>query len=107
MYHSKAAEVIEPLDPPRLPAFERALFEFARPTTVIVTTPNRDYNTQWPSLPAGRFRHPDHRFEWSRAEFQSWARRIAQQYGYAVDFAPIGPADPLVGPPAQMGVFTL
>jgi 3' terminal RNA ribose 2'-O-methyltransferase Hen1 len=98
-------EVIEHLDPPRLAAFERVLFEFARPQTVVLTTPNREYNVIWESLPAGNFRHPDHRFEWTRAEFQAWANRVAARHGYSVRFLPVGPEDPANGPPTQMGVF--
>ena len=98
-------EVIEHLDPPRLSAFERVLFEFARPNFVVLTTPNREYNTQWESLPAGRFRHPDHRFEWTRPEFQIWANGIADRFGYSVTFLPVGPVDNSVGAPTQMGVF--
>jgi len=99
-------EVIEHLDPPRLAAFERVLFEFAQPQTVVITTPNKEYNVMWPDLPAGKFRHRDHRFEWTRAEFQAWAARIAELFGYTVQFAPIGPEDTAVGAPSQMGVFT-
>ena len=99
-------EVIEHLDPPRLAAFERVAFEFARPGTVVLTTPNAEYNVQWPSLPAGRFRHRDHRFEWTRAEFEAWANRVAERFGYAVRFAPIGPVDANIGAPTQMGIFT-
>jgi 3' terminal RNA ribose 2'-O-methyltransferase Hen1 len=99
-------EVIEHLDPPRLAAFERVAFEFARPGTVLITTPNAEYNVRWPSLPAGRFRHRDHRFEWTRAEFEAWARGVAERFGYAVRFAPVGPVDPEVGAPTQMGIFT-
>jgi 3' terminal RNA ribose 2'-O-methyltransferase Hen1 len=98
-------EVIEHLDPPRLSAFERVLFEFARPKTVVLTTPNSEYNVMWESLPAGEFRHADHRFEWTRTEFQDWARRIANQHGYNVRFLLIGPMDEMVGAPTQMGVF--
>ena len=98
-------EVVEHLDPPRLSAFERVLFEFARPQTVVLTTPNREYNVTWETLPAGQFRHPDHRFEWSRAEFQAWAKGVADKYGYAVRFLPVGPEDAAVGSPTQMGVF--
>jgi 3' terminal RNA ribose 2'-O-methyltransferase Hen1 len=98
-------EVIEHLDPARLTAFERVLFEHARPGTVVVTTPNAEYNVRWASLPAGRFRHRDHRFEWTRAEFESWADGIATRYGYTVSFAPIGPVDPEVGSPTQMAIF--
>ncbi|MCD0389262.1 hypothetical protein, partial [Acinetobacter baumannii] len=63
-------EVIEHLDPPRLSAFERVVFEFSRPSTVVLTTPNREYNVMWETLPAGAVRHADHRFEWDRQEFQ-------------------------------------
>jgi hypothetical protein len=99
-------EVIEHLDPPRLAAFERAVFEFARPESVVLTTPNAEYNVKWPKLPAGRFRHKDHRFEWTRQEFAAWTRGIADRFGYNVDVRPVGEADPLVGPPSQMGVFS-
>lgn len=98
-------EVIEHLDPPRLTAFERVVFEFAKPKTVVVTTPNREYNTMWESLPAGQFRHSDHRFEWTREEYQEWANGICERYGYSVRFLPVGPEDEIVGAPTQMGVF--
>lgn len=99
-------EVIEHLDPPRLAAFERVVFEFAHPQTVMITTPNQEYNPTWSQLPAGKFRHHDHRFEWTRAEFQAWAEEICQRFGYQAQFLPIGPNDPLVGSPTQMGIFT-
>ncbi len=98
-------EVIEHLDPPRLAAFERVLFEFARPETVVVTTPNREYNVMWETLPTGKFRHKDHRFEWTREEFQTWAETICRRFGYSVRFLPIGPEDENVGSPSQMAVF--
>jgi len=100
-------EVIEHLDPPRLAAFERVAFEFARPATVVLTTPNAEYNVKWPSLPAGRFRHRDHRFEWTRDEFERWASGVAVRFGYGVRFLPIGPIDDDVGAPSQMAIFTL
>jgi 3' terminal RNA ribose 2'-O-methyltransferase Hen1 len=98
-------EVIEHFDPPRLAAFERVLFEFARPRTVVLTTPNREYNVTWQSLPAGKFRHPDHRFEWDRSEFQQWSRGIAERYNYSVRFVAVGPESDTLGSPTQMGVF--
>ena len=98
-------EVVEHLDPPRLAAFERVLFEFARPTTIVLTTPNREYNVLWESLPAGNLRHGDHRFEWTRAEFQDWAKRVAERFGYGVRFLPIAPEDAVLGSPTQMAVF--
>ncbi|MFB9320926.1 3' terminal RNA ribose 2'-O-methyltransferase Hen1 [Cryptosporangium minutisporangium] len=98
-------EVIEHLDPSRLPALGRTLFGAARPRSVLVTTPNADYNVRYPSLPAGRFRHPDHRFEWTRAQFREWAGSVASEYGYQVRYLPIGDEDPELGPPTQLAVF--
>jgi 3' terminal RNA ribose 2'-O-methyltransferase Hen1 len=100
-------EVIEHLDPPRLASFERVLFEFAKPKTVVVTTPNVEYNVKFPTLPAGKFRHRDHRFEWTRQQFREWAERVAERFGYALRFEPVGPDDPQVGSPTQMGVFNV
>ncbi|MFF0742253.1 3' terminal RNA ribose 2'-O-methyltransferase Hen1 [Streptomyces sp. NPDC004111] len=100
------SEVIEHLDLPRLPALEYAVFGAARPGTVVVTTPNVEYNVRWESLPAGRVRHGDHRFEWTREEFRTWADSVAERHGYGVGFLPVGPDDPEVGPPTQMAVFT-
>jgi hypothetical protein len=99
--------VIEHFDPPRLTAFERVLFEYARPHTVIVTTPNVEYNVKFETLPDGKMRHRDHRFEWTRAEFQAWAQRVANRFGYSVRFLAVGPDDPVVGSPTQMGVFNI
>lgn len=102
-----AVEVIEHLDQSRLSAFERVLFEFARPSTVILTTPNFEYNPNFEGLPAGQFRHRDHRFEWTRQEFETWACRVSEQQGYSVAFLSVGDEDPVTGPPTQMGVFSL
>jgi 3' terminal RNA ribose 2'-O-methyltransferase Hen1 len=99
-------EVIEHLDSPRLAGFERVLFEFARPTTVVITTPNVEYNVKFENLPAGKLRHKDHRFEWTRSEFQAWANRVAERFGYSVQFLPVGSEDLDVGAPTQMGVFS-
>ncbi len=98
-------EVVEHLDPPRLSAFERALFEFARPGTVVLTTPNREYNVKWENVGFDRLRHPDHRFEWTRQEFRKWAEVVAGRHSYTVRFLPAGPVDELVGAPTQLGVF--
>ena len=99
-------EVIEHQDPPRLAAFERVLFEFARPQTVVTTTPNVEYNVKFETLAAGSMRHRDHRFEWTRSEFQAWAASICARFGYAARFLPIGPEDAVVGSPTQMAIFT-
>ena len=99
-------EVIEHLDEPRLAAFERVLFECARPPRIVITTPNAEYNVRFATLPAGQMRHKDHRFEWTRAQFETWAHAVAERFGYTVTFKPIGTWDDEVGAPTQMGVFT-
>jgi 3' terminal RNA ribose 2'-O-methyltransferase Hen1 len=99
-------EVIEHLDADRLPALAKVLFGAARPATVIVTTPNADYNVLFPNLAPGAMRHPDHRFEWTRAQFRDWAGRIAEDFGYIAAFADIGALDEALGAPTQMAVFT-
>lgn len=98
-------EVVEHVDPPRLPALAQAVFGAARPGAVVVTTPNSEYNVRFETLRAGAFRHPDHRFEWTRAEFRDWAEAVCRTYAYAVEFRPIGPDDSEVGSPTQLAVF--
>lgn len=98
-------EVIEHLDENRLATLVRVVFEFARPTTVILTTPNRDYNPLFETLDAGSFRHSDHRFEWNRAEFQDWAAHVAENHQYEVNFKPIGEEHAEFGAPSQMAIF--
>jgi len=98
-------EVIEHLDAARLAAFERAVFEFARPQTVVITTPNVEYNVRFETLTPGAFRHADHRFEWTREQFQTWSRRVGERFGYGVRFLPVGPEDAALGAPTQMGIF--
>ncbi len=98
-------EVIEHLEPDRLPALERVVFEFAQPAACIVTTPNAEYNATFEGMRPGQMRHPDHRFEWTRAEFQGWAEAVAGRNGYTVAFAPIGDEHPQLGAPTQMAVF--
>jgi 3' terminal RNA ribose 2'-O-methyltransferase Hen1 len=99
-------EVIEHVEPDRLPLVERVVFGEAHPATVVVTTPNADYNPLFANLAAGAFRHPDHRFEWTRAEFQAWADRIGSTYGYRSAMSGIGRQDEALGAPTQMAVFT-
>jgi 3' terminal RNA ribose 2'-O-methyltransferase Hen1 len=98
-------EVIEHLDESRLAALSRVVFEFARPRLVLITTPNSEYNIKFENLPTGKFRHHDHRFEWTRVEFQTWATAICQQFNYTVSFMDIGEIDPAVGAPTQMAIF--
>lgn len=98
-------EVIEHVDPSRLDALQRSVFAHSRPETVIVTTPNAEYNVRYLDLPAGEFRHRDHRFEWTRAQFRDWAEAAARTHGYSVRYLPVGPEDPDLGPPTQLALF--
>ncbi|MEM7040849.1 MAG: 3' terminal RNA ribose 2'-O-methyltransferase Hen1, partial [Bacteroidota bacterium] len=99
-------EVIEHMEPNRLRTLQLSVFRYAKPKHVFITTPNVEYNVRFETLPAGKFRHADHRFEWSRTEFQAWAQSTAEEFGYTVRFQPIGDEDPTVGPPSQMAIFT-
>jgi SAM-dependent methyltransferase len=98
-------EVVEHVDPPRLPALARVVFGEAAPGAVVVTTPNVEHNVRY-GLAPGRLRHRDHRFEWTRAQFRAWCHDVADAYGYAARFLPVGGEDPEVGAPTQMAVFS-
>jgi len=98
-------EVIEHLDAERLPALETVVFGHAKPRYVVVTTPNVEHNILFPGMTPGAFRHPDHRFEWTRAEFEEWAAQVCAAHGYEAEFRGIGADDPVHGAPTQMAVF--
>lgn len=99
-------EVIEHLDPDRLGDLERVVFGAANPAAVIVTTPDRAANADYPGLAAGGMRHPDHRFEWDRAEFAGWAATAADRYGYRVELDGVGPSGRTgADGPTQLAIF--
>lgn len=98
-------EVVEHVDPSRLAALEDAVFAGAAPAAVIVTTPNADYNPLYPSLPAGSFRHDDHRFEWTREQFRDWAERVGARYGYTAELRSVGAEDAVHGAPTQLAIL--
>lgn len=99
-------ETIEHIEPERLSAVERSVFAAMRPTTVVITTPNADYNPLL-DVPAHRFRHRDHRFEWSRAKFRQWAQGVAARNGYTAEYRDIAGNHPLHGGASQMAVFRM
>jgi hypothetical protein len=99
-------EVVEHVDPPRLSALVASVFGHARPSTVVLTTPNVEYNSRYETMAEGSLRHHDHRFEWTRAEFAAWCADVGQTRGYAVRVRGVGDVDPEVGPPTQLAVFT-
>jgi 3' terminal RNA ribose 2'-O-methyltransferase Hen1 len=100
-------EVIEHIEPHRLSALVMSLFADARPNMVVMTTPNREYNVLFETMKANQLRHPDHRFEWTRAEFEGWGNEVAVEHGYTAEFTPLGPVDKTHGGPSQMAIFTL
>ncbi len=99
------SEVIEHVEPDQLPRLERVVFGEARPRTVVVTTPNREFNAAIAGLGDGELRHHDHRFEWSRQEFADWAEGVADRFDYAVEFRGVGEPDSSSGAPTQLAVF--
>ncbi len=99
-------EVIEHLDLSRLKVFERVLFEFAKPKTVVLTTPNQEFNVMWDKLDAIDMRHDDHRFEWTRKQFVEWTNKIGEMYNYKVEIFSIGDEVENIGAPSQMAIFT-
>ncbi len=99
-------EVIEHIDEERLKTMARVVFEFAQPNTVIMTTPNGEYNIMYENLHGENFRHTDHRFEWSRYQFETWVKEVADQYNYEVTTQGVGEEDQEVGCPSQMAIFT-
>jgi len=87
-------------------AFERVVFEFIRQKIALVTTPNVEYNVSFENLPAGKFRHRDRRFEWTRKQFQTRTNEVAARFGYLVEFRSVGRENLEVGSPTQMAIFT-
>lgn len=98
-------EVVEHIEPSRLDALEATVFGHAAPASVVVTTPNAEYNALYPTLAAGAFRHADHRFEWTRDEFTAWASRVAASHGYTVEHRTVGDVDEVHGSPTQLALF--
>ncbi|MCC6727029.1 MAG: 3' terminal RNA ribose 2'-O-methyltransferase Hen1 [Saprospiraceae bacterium] len=98
-------EVIEHLDEARLDALQKVLFGHARPSTVVITTPNGEYNVLFEGMPEGKFRHSDHRFEWTRSQFRAWCDKVCEAHGYQAEVLPLGDEDETHGAPSQMAVF--
>lgn len=98
-------ETIEHVDPERLSALEQTVFDAYRPASVIITTPNQEFNVLY-GLSPGQFREPSHRFEWTRLKFESWSCRVARRYGFDVSLGGVGESDPLHGSPSQLAHFT-
>jgi small RNA 2'-O-methyltransferase len=98
-------ETIEHVPPGMLGSVEATVFGYYRPKTLVMTTPNAEFNEVF-GLARHEFRHPDHRFEWARARFRSWASGVAQRNGYRVAISGIGEFDFVLGQPTQMAIFS-
>ena len=98
-------EVIEHLDKERLPAMEKVVFGFAQPLSVILSTPNAEYNVVFDMLQADAFRHADHRFEWTRKEFDTWCNKVCNEFSYQVEIYPVGQEEENIGAPSQLALF--
>ncbi|XP_075688356.1 small RNA 2'-O-methyltransferase [Rhinoderma darwinii] len=100
-------ELIEHLETDVLEKFQDVLFGFMAPNSVVISTPNVEFNVLLSKKTS--FRHPDHKFEWNRKEFQSWAMSIAREYNYMVEFTGVGEAKSEikdVGFCSQIGIFS-
>ncbi|CAG2101878.1 unnamed protein product [Medioppia subpectinata] len=74
-------ELIEHLTPDVLTALPDNIFGYIEPKVVIITTPNVEYNVVFPQLKdSSRLRHWDHKFEWTRHEFDNWCRSVVEKY---------------------------
>jgi 3' terminal RNA ribose 2'-O-methyltransferase Hen1 len=100
-------EVIEHLEPAKIPILEHNVFEYQSPRYIFVSTPNVEYNQLFPSFQERKYRHADHRFEWTRKEFKQWAERLGEKYSYTIDYYNIGTPDEKLGAPTQMAVFRM
>ncbi|XP_044019821.1 protein PFC0760c [Aphidius gifuensis] len=100
-------ELIEHLYPDTLANLPANIFGFIKPQVAIITTPNAEFNVLFGRMEG--FRHWDHKFEWTRKEFEDWANNIIKKYPeYEVTFDGIG-AGPSgsehLGKCSQMAIF--
>ena len=97
-------EIIEHMLPTHLSIIEQTVFKSWRPGILVISTPNKDYNTLL-GIPEQESRHRDHHFEWSRVKFQMWAVGVANRSKYQVRFYDLGTIVPGFGSLTQMAVF--
>ncbi|XP_058100049.1 small RNA 2'-O-methyltransferase isoform X2 [Magnolia sinica] len=114
-------EVIEHMEEDQASLFGDVVLSSFCPQILIVSTPNYEYNPilqrgtspnkeddleeKTQSLPF-KFRNHDHKFEWTREQFNSWASNLASRYNYSVEFDGVG-GSPGVEPgfASQIAVF--
>ncbi|WP_310831561.1 3' terminal RNA ribose 2'-O-methyltransferase Hen1 [Paenibacillus pedocola] len=98
-------EVIEHIDEYRLARVMENIFAEYAPKTLIVTTPNKDYNAVY-EMEQEELRHGDHRFEWGRKAFSVWCARWTETFDYTAELTGIGEGSVEFGYPTQMAIFT-
>uniref|UniRef100_A0A8C7LQR7 Small RNA 2'-O-methyltransferase n=1 Tax=Oncorhynchus mykiss TaxID=8022 RepID=A0A8C7LQR7_ONCMY len=101
-------ELIEHLQLEDVDRFTEVVFGYMAPVAAIISTPNADFNPLLPGLTG--FRHYDHKFEWTKVEFQTWALKVCREFGYVVAFTGVGqiPAqEESIGFCSQIGVFQI
>ncbi|XP_020114657.1 small RNA 2'-O-methyltransferase-like isoform X1 [Ananas comosus] len=100
---TRAAKVIEHMEEDQALLFEDIALSSFCPRILVVSTPNYEYNPilQRSSVPnkeddsedkSGpcKFRNNDHKFEWTRAQFEHWANKLILRHDYSVEFSGVG-----------------
>ena len=101
--------------------FGNIVLSYFQPRILIVSTPNYEYNVILQrSSPTSqeddpdekiqsqscKFRNHDHKFEWTREQFNSWASELAARHNYSVEFSGVGGfVDIKPGFASQIAVF--
>lgn len=102
-------EVIEHLIQEDVDRAEQIVFGHFQPKMVIITTPNSEFNVllRQPDEPTDKFRHWDHKFEWTREEFNDWCKGVCSRYPYSFTLDGVGHLDGSEphGPCTQIAVF--
>lgn len=98
------SEVIEHIDEYRLAPIIETVFAQYSPKTLIINTPNYEYNVVFEMK--DNLRHSDHRFEWTREQFSLWCKELGARYNYSVNIGGIGEEDTDHGFPTQIAIFS-
>ncbi|KAJ4702952.1 Small RNA 2'-O-methyltransferase-like [Melia azedarach] len=98
-------EVIEHMEEDEASLFGSIVLSYFRPRILIVSTPNYEYNVilqkssltsqeddpdEKTQLQSCKFRNHDHKFEWTRDQFNCWATELATRHNYSVEFSGVG-----------------
>ncbi|XP_031499970.1 small RNA 2'-O-methyltransferase isoform X2 [Nymphaea colorata] len=117
-------EVIEHMEEEQACVFGNLVLSTFCPHILIVSTPNHEYNSilhrsstemnistdealeEIAQAQPYRFRNHDHKFEWTRLQFNQWAVDLASRHNYSVKISGVGgAADTEPGFASQIAVF--